>query len=176
MTVHPYLSLAPCLKVQERVAHLLQREVTTMIARFHQVGKLLGPFIALNKGCTGETALHFTCFYLALYALHHIKCFHGSLIIIGNGHIHPLFRRQHHFYIVSLCGQGDVADNTLEVLDSTAKVNTAHAFYDDNQFSTLLHGRQGERFFVLHAVNLTYIFLIDKYLSEVVELACEQAL
>ena len=176
VTVYVDLTLAPRLEVEECVAYLLQRKVAAVVAGLHDVAEFLRPLIALCKGECRNAALHLTCCYLVVDALYHVKCLGGCLVVIGDGHIHPVLWRQHHLNVVFLRCQRDVAYDALEVLDGTAEVDAPHAFDDDNQFGSFLHGRDGERLLVLHAVNLTNIFVVDKHLGEVVELAGEHAL
>ena len=176
MTIHIHLSLAPGLEVQEGVAYLLQVEITAVVAGLHDVGKFLRPFITLCKGKRRNTPFHLARSYLIVNTLNHIKCLDGSLVIIRDGDVCPVLRRQHDFCIVCLCRQGDITDDTFEVLDGTAEVDAAHAFDDDDQFGTLLDGRNRERFLVFHTVDFTNILPIDENLCKVVELSCEHAL
>ena len=118
MAVHPYLSLAPCLEVQEGVARLFQ-------------GKLAFEISAVTKNRLA--ALH------VIMSLAH--CLLDGIVVITHGDDAPVFQVPCHFMTIDLCLQEHFFGDAFEVLDGPSEIDTSHGFHQNIQHLTFLHRR-----------------------------------
>ena len=102
------LTLAPLFKIQERIAHLFQVEVTAIIAdrrrrKVDRTEATIG-FIQLVEG---------------------MLC---RLIAVGNRCNHPIFEMITHIMAINLCVDGHTFGNSLKVFHGPSEVNAPHRF------------------------------------------------
>ena len=108
MPIDINLPLAPLFKIQERIAHLFQVEVTAIIAdrrrgKVDRTEATIG-FIQLVEG---------------------MLC---RLIAVGNRCNYPIFEMITHVMAIDFCVDGHTFGNSLKVFHSPSEVNAPHRF------------------------------------------------
>ena len=148
------LSFPESLHVQIRVAHLIQLEITPIVARAFVWSRQLGRLTVPR--------------HLGLHSLGVGQRPDSRLVVVRNRHDGPSTQIPRQLMPVSLSRDGHTLGDTLIVLDSPSEVDTTHRLQEDLQFLSLPDGRQSQTLLVPHTIDLADIRRVDEHLSVVV--------
>ena len=74
-----------------------------------------------------------------------------------------------------MASERHISYKSLEVLDGTSEVDTAHCLHQQSQLLSPLGSGKRERALVLHAVYLAYVFAVNEYLHEIMPVEVKHA-